>query len=71
MIQAPKDPFVDTVPTRAWTPVTDEVIAEVDDSIDSIRVLYSSSWLESISTPHNVGRYIPYRSIVNELSRKP
>ena len=54
IIQAPKDPFLDTPTIRAWTPVTDEVSEEVDTTIDSIRALYSSSWLESMSTPRNV-----------------
>jgi hypothetical protein len=70
MIQAPKDPFVDTAPIRAWTPVTDEVIAEVEDSMDSIRALYSSSWLESMSTPRNVSYISQYRSLANKLYRK-
>ena len=54
MIQASKDPFTDSVVTRAWTPVTDEVMAEIGDAIDAIRALYSSSWLESMNTPRTV-----------------
>jgi hypothetical protein len=70
MIQAPKDPFTDIATTRAWTPVTDEVIAEVTDIIDSIRALYSSSWLESMSTPRNVSQSNLCRSLANKLCRK-
>ncbi|KIM28069.1 hypothetical protein M408DRAFT_147787 [Serendipita vermifera MAFF 305830] len=60
-----KDPFSDLAATQAWTPVTDEVVAEVDDAIDSIRALYSSSWLETMNTPRNRSQGLP-----GELNRK-
>jgi hypothetical protein len=58
MIYAPGDPFGDQTSQRAWTPVTDEVINEVDKTFDSIRALYSSSWLGSIGATRTVSNLV-------------
>jgi hypothetical protein len=54
MISAKDDQVGDQATQKAWTPVTDDVINEVDKTFDSIRALYSSSWLGSISATRTV-----------------
>jgi hypothetical protein len=65
MIYPPGDPSGNQAGQRTWTPVTDDVINEVDKTFDSIRALYSSSWLGSIGAPRTVSNLV--YNIVKDL----
>lgn len=49
IILSKEDPFNEIDSKPPSVPVTDDVFLEVDMTIDSIRELYSSSWLETVT----------------------